>query len=435
MKIIHINASDVFGGAARAAYRIHRSIVDHGAAHGFRSQMRVINRLTDDPSVLAGRPISSRPFLSRVYQRMIRASYQGFQTANPSLHSIALTRTGLGRELTAAQLNGSTDLVHLHWLGDYTLSIEEIGCLPGPTVWTLHDQWPFCGAEHYTYLQHDTENQEIDERFITGYNSSNRPSHESGPDMSRKTWLRKKRAWKDPIHIVATTRWLADCARKSVLMHDWPITTIPYPLNLDVWKPVDQNQARKLLDLPVDRPLILFGAIGGTKDPRKGADLLLEALKRLRPRIQGTSLDSMELVVFGEGPPAKPHQIGFPIHYRGRLQDDLSLRLHYAAADVMVVPSRQEAFGQTASEAQACGTPVVCFATGGLIDVVENGETGLWAEPFDPTSLAEAIKSVCTDSERRKMMGNSAHLRASKLWDSKRIYSSYRCLYEQIRRA
>ncbi len=63
--------------------------------------------------------------------------------------------------------------------------------------------------------------------------------------------------------------------------------------------------------------------------------------------------------------PAQSPDLGFPIHCSGHLHNYLSLRLSYTFAVVMVVPSQQEAFGQTASEAQACGTPVVAFLTGG----------------------------------------------------------------------
>ena len=181
-----------------------------------------------------------------------------------------------------SQHQGQVDLVHLHWLGDGTLSIEEIGRLPMPLVWTLHGQWAFCGAEHYTSPPLPGETASCDERFAAGYSHASRPAHEGGPDLNRRTWLRKQRAWRRSIHIVCPSHWLADCARRSTLIGEWPIKVIPNPTDLNVWAPCDKAQARALLGLPAERPLVLFGAIGGSADPRKGADLLLEALQRLR---------------------------------------------------------------------------------------------------------------------------------------------------------
>jgi hypothetical protein len=73
------------------------------------------------------------------------------------------------------------DLVHLHWLGDGTLSIEEIGRLLMPLVWTLHDQWAFCGAEHYTSPPVPGETASSDERFSVGYSPASAPPMKSGP--------------------------------------------------------------------------------------------------------------------------------------------------------------------------------------------------------------------------------------------------------------
>lgn len=123
--------------------------------------------------------------------------------------------------------------------------------------------------------------------------------------------------------------------------------------------------------------------------------------------------------------------LGFPIHYAGRLHDDVSLRLLYAAADVMVVPSRQESFGQTASESHACGTPVVAFRTGGLADIVADGVTGALAEPFDPVSLATAIHWVLEDPERRVELAAAARQRAERLWDSAQIARLYAEVYQE----
>lgn len=75
----------------------------------------------------------------------------------------------------------------------------------------------------------------------------------------------------------------------------WPITVIPNPINLTVWAPCDQAkaQSRAPLGLPAVRPLVLFGAIGWGTDPRKGADLLLEALQGLRRQVDGTPLEQL----------------------------------------------------------------------------------------------------------------------------------------------
>jgi glycosyltransferase involved in cell wall biosynthesis len=177
--------------------------------------------------------------------------------------------------------------------------------------------------------------------------------------------------------------------------------------------------------------LVLFGAVGGTKDPRKGADLLLHALQLLRAQVSGTALEQLELVVFGQSRPSDPPDLGFPIHYSGRLHDDLSLRLHYAAADVFVIPSRQDNLPGTGLEAHACGTPVVAFRTGGLVDIVDDRCTGALAEPFEPESLAAAIRWVLEDPQRRQQLGAAARQRAERLWDPARVAGLYVEVYRQ----
>ncbi len=422
MKVLHVNASELDGGAARAAHRIHRALVDHGPSFAVESVMRVLVKRSDDPSVIEGLPLAMGPIRRRLHPRLAARATRGFITENPVLHSVAWPDTGLGRELRDCR----ADLLHLHWLGSGTLSIEEIGRLSKPVVWTLHDQWAFCGAEHYV-----TPPPAVDERFAEGYTATNRPIHESGPDLNRHTWERKRRAWQRPMHLVCPSTWLADCARRSALMRSWPITVIPNPIDLKVWAPCDQAQARSLLGLPLDRPLVLFGAIGGTGDPRKGADLLQAALGQLKATASGTALEQLELVVFGQNRPADPPDLGFPVHYSGHLQDEISLRLLYAAADVFVIPSRQDNLPNTGLEAHACGTPVVAFRTGGLVDIVDDRITGALAEPFDPLSLAAAVGWVLEDRQRRRQLGAAARSRAERLWDPARVAGLYAEVYRQ----
>ncbi len=156
----------------------------------------------------------------------------------------------------------------------------------------------------------------------------------------------------------------------------------------------------------------------------------LAALEQLRAE---PNMQELQLVVFGQLAPRQPPELSFPIHYTGHLHDDLSLRALYSAADLLVVPSRQEAFGQTASEAHSCGTPVVAFNTGGLSDIVADRVTGALAEPFEPASLAAAIRWVLEDPQRRKQLGAAARSRAEQLWSPARVAGLYKEIYGHAR--
>ena len=292
-----------------------------------------------------------RPQLGAPLLRLLRIS-------NPIAHSLAVLPSRWPERFNAL----GADLVHLHWVQGEMLSISDIGRICKPIVWTLHDMWAFCGAEHYT----------TDYRWRDGYWRDNRPEHEGGFDLNRWAWQRKRKHWRKPLQIVCPSKWLADCVSSSALMAGWPVSVIPNPIDLECWKPIDQRLARQLLGLPQDCPLLLFGAMGGGNDPRKGLELLLAALSQL---CHESSLHNLHLVVFGQLAPQSPLQLGFPVHYTGHLHDDLSLRVLYSAADVMVIPSRQDNLPNTGLEAQACGTPVVAFNTCGLPDIVDDRVT------------------------------------------------------------
>ena len=120
------------------------------------------------------------------------------------------------------------------------LSIKDIGKITKPLVWTFHDMWPACGAEHYT----------LDERWRTGYNKDNRPVGEARFDLNRFVWNRKVRNWKKAGNVVAPSIWLSEIATKSVLFKDWETSIIQYPIDTAFWRPINKKICRNLLDLP-----------------------------------------------------------------------------------------------------------------------------------------------------------------------------------------
>jgi len=422
INVLQVASSDINGGAARAAYRIHSSLVDYGIEFGISSVMRVLDKRTCDNTVYGGRPANEFFLWPAIRQRINQKQFRSYKI-KPSAFTLPSLPTGLGKELNASD----ADILNLHFLGNDTLSIEEIGTLNKPVVWRLPDMWAFCGAEHYV----DVMNNGSD-RFISGYFKSNDSNRNSGKDFNRKVWERKYKSWKKQIHIISPTNWLADCVRKSYLMKDWPVTVIPTAIDLQLWKPKDKTHVRYALGLPIDVPVILFGAMGGAADPRKGGDLLFEVLGKLKNLTKGTLLENIELVVFGQSKLDKDPGFDFPVHYMGHLNDDITLSMLYAAADVMIVPSRQDNLPGTALESLACGTPVVSFDIGGLPDLIEHKQNGWMAKPFDTQDMAEGIFWVLSDMQRYVHLSETARKLAVERYDPHLIASKYSEVYHSV---
>lgn len=406
MKVWAINHSDIQGGAARAAYRIHHAV----RGCGVDSTMQVNSAVAGDWTVQS--PASRRAKATALFGPPLAGLLtKTLKTGNSVLHSPAVIPSRWHHVINRSDI----DVVHMHWINSEMVSVADAGKITKPVVWTLHDMWAFCGAEHYTE----------DLRWRDGYKKQNRPAYESGWDINRWTAWRKKRNWRTPVSVVAPSRWLADCARQSALMQGWPICCVPNAIDTETWCPMDKSIARSLLGLPQNVPLVLFGAMTGVGIPRKGFDLLQTALGYLSGQMA-----NFQLVVFGQLPPRQAPDLGFPVHYMGHLYDDLSMRMVYSAADVMVIPSRQDNLPNTGVEAHACGTPVVAFNTCGLPDIVEHQVTGYLAKAFDAQDLAVGIGWVLQNRQRLVELGHAARLRALTLWSTAVVGLQYLAVYQ-----
>jgi glycosyltransferase involved in cell wall biosynthesis len=412
MKIVHVNTSDISGGAARAAYRIHKGL----QRIGVDSKMLVQSKLSDDKTVIGPDGKIKKGFakLRPTLDSAVKKLFSG--GSNTIFFSAWLPFSGIPSRIKSI----APDIIHLHWICGGMLRIEDLKRINKPIVWTLHDMWAFTGGCHYS---------DNCDRFQQDCGNCPQLKRSSKNDLSRSVLKRKKKAWAGlDITIVTPSTWLAKCAKKSSLFKGRHIEVIHNGLDLNLYKPVDKTLARKIWNLPINKKLILFGAMSATSDHRKGFDLLHEGLKQLVDKWSGKA----ELVVFGASEPENPPDFGLPVHYLGRLHDDVSLSLLYAAADVMVVPSWQEAFGQTASESLACGTPVVSFGATGLLDIVDHKLNGYLAKPFDTSDLAAGINWVLADEIRHKELCIKAREKAVESFDIEKIAGQYAELYGKV---
>ena len=204
------------------------------------------------------------------------------------------------------------------------------------------------------------------------------------------------------------------------------VEVIPIGLDLETWRPVPKAAARDALGLPIDQPIVLLVAINPFRK-RKGFELFATMCRVLRQR---TVSKEPFAVIVGADTPSENLDLGLPTRYFGRLNDDISLALAYSAADVTVVPSLQEAFGKTALESLACATPVVCFDTGGLRDIVDHRETGFKSSPGNAESLAEGVQWILENQAQRERAREAAEDRFS----LRRQAETYIRLYQRLAR-
>jgi glycosyltransferase involved in cell wall biosynthesis len=407
-RVVHLSQSDSDGGAARAAFRLHLALHQHGVDS--------ILRVSDAQSghwTVRGPATRGERLGARIRPAIGRLLVDRLVTGNPVLHSPAIAPT----HWSGALGDDPDRVVHLHWVQKEFLSIADLGRLRGAAVWTLHDMWAFCGAEHYA----------ADERWRAGYRADNRPPHEAGFDLNRWTWKRKQRHWTRPLQLVCPSRWLADCVRASALMHDWPVRVIPNPIDTGFWRPVAKRLARELLGLPPDAPLLVFSAHGGSRDPRKGFAQLREALVAARAKIP-----NLELLVCGQSEPREPDIPAMRAHYLGALHDDVSLRLAYSAADALVIPSQLDNLPNSGVEALACGTPVVAFEVGGLPDIVLHRRNGFLAPPRDAAGLADGISWVLAEPARQAALGQAAREHAERTFSNSAVLPAMLDVYRQV---
>lgn len=411
MKVLMLNTFDNVAGADRAARRLQRGVQAQGVAAQMLVQFRY-GAASDDllchPSPLVRQLRRLKLFLGTLPVR--RYPLRPVSNFTPAL---------LPDRLPQMVARLAPDLIHLHWLGAGFCRIESLARFGRPLLWTLHDSWPFTGGCHLpgACLKY---RERCGACPVLGSTRAE--------DLSRAVWERKARSWRDlPLTVVAPSRWLAECARASALFRDVRVEVIPNGIDTAVFRPLEKEAARALLGLPPHRPVVLFGAVNPLSDANKGWPQLQAAL-----RLVSRSRPDALAVVFGASAPAGPSATGLETIFLGRLTDDAQLAAAYAAADVFVAPSRQEAFCQTALEALACGTPVAAFAATGLLDIVVHRQCGYLARPGDCDDLAAGILWILAAAERHAQLRHSARLRAEGDFAIAAVARRYRELYREL---
>lgn len=388
MKAVHLSTTDMSGGAARSAYRLHRGLRDIGV----NSEMFVRQKKGDDTDVSTFQ--SPKDMTSRLF-RVVRRAWLGsrsraIQGRAEQWGPFSGARTQYGGQV--AEQSPEADIANLHWISEFVDIEAFFRTWHGPVVWTLHDMNAFTGGCHYS-------DQCVRYQDMCGACPQLGQGTEN--DFSREVWTRKKEAYAqvDPgrFHIVAPSQWLASAARGSSLLKPFEVSVIPYGLDTDRFAPRRFEAVRHALGIPPTCKVLAFVAMSTTVR-RKGFSLLADALSSLK------EIEDLVLLSVGSKKPELDTEVTH-LHL-GRVHSDRLLAAVYSAADAFVIPSLEDNLPNTVLESLACGTPVIGFDVGGIPDMVRDGETGYVVPAGDVSSLRDAIVYVLQANEERAAMGN-----------------------------
>jgi glycosyltransferase involved in cell wall biosynthesis len=342
--IAYINTNDLGGGAAKVAYTL---------ASAFKAEEHV--------TMFVRYARSEMPWV-----KTLPPKHQGrldfyLNKAEEDGGWLDLARTEPLSLLQDEDFQRS-DIIHLHNLhgGFFSYALLPILTKGKHVVWTLHDEHAMTGHCGFTLGC---------ERWLTGCGSC--------PDLSiypavkadrTKEMLQLKADLfrRSGVHLVCPSHWLADRVRRSRLS-GLQISVIPNGIDTNVFRPMDKRALRSELGLPSDAFILLYAADLGTDNPFKGGDIIREVCDRL-PEMQNTLM-----ITVGDrtSPRNQCHRPLPPI------ADELEMARLFAAADLMVYPTRADNMPLVVLEAMATGLPVIASELGGIPEVITDGLNGL----------------------------------------------------------
>lgn len=398
--ILHINTAVGRGGAAKVAHEfLNRGLIERG----YNSKILVNTNYCDsDKSVIL------------------------LQQPNPKLHkTLHKASKSLGWldffnpasfEIPNLEEFQEADLIHLHNLhGSYfsPFVLPELTSLK-PVIWTLHDEQAFTGHCSYAF---DCLKWQI------GCGNCNRLDYypKLKKDTTKFLLETKKEIYeKSDFKIVCPSNWLANRVKQSILKNK-DIRVIYNGINPEVFKPIDNILARKTLNLPENKMILLFSASGSFNNPQKGGEYLLKVYEKLKDND-----DLLFVNIGGNSKKIKKNWLDVPY-----VKNEIDMALYYNAADIFIYPSIVESFGLVVAEALSCETLVIAFNTSALPEIIEHEKTGYLANFKDVNDFIKGINLFLNDKSLRNNAGKDGRKSVLQKFTVQKMLDNYIDLYKE----
>ncbi|MGQ1785239.1 glycosyltransferase [Saccharicrinis sp. GN24d3] len=418
MKVLIINKSLTNGGAAIAATRLFNALKESGT----KVKMLVEDTVeeTDDVKCLT----NSKKAKKKAFGRFVMERLRFLPHEKNKTVRYRFSPATSGIDISKHPLVLDADIIHMHWVNQGFLSlqtIEKLFKLNKKIVWTLHDMWPFTGGCHYAGPCDNYMGSCGNCPFLR------RPGKK---DLSNKIIREKKKIWDNTkINAVACSKWMERTAQKSTLLQKHNVISIPNPIDSRVFTPLNTKQCREEFGLPLDKKLLLFGAVN-INDPRKGAKQLAQALDFLNIRHPNLTKE-LELVVFGKCKTQEMNMLPYKWHKIDFISGQNKMAKLYNCADAFVLPSLEDNLPNTVMESLACGVPVVAFSIGGVPEMIQHKETGYVVSANNCNDLGIGIHHVLYENNPDLFKFSATKFVKDK-YSNKEVARQYNELYSSL---
>lgn len=416
MRIVILNTFERTGGAAVAASRLREAL----RAEGEEVTMIVRDKQSSSEQVIGVNGSSLKRLLHKwhfIGERLVIFLHN--RCSKNDLFAVSLANSGCKlSQLPALQ---QADIIHLHWINQGFLSLDEIkaiGELGKPMVWTMHDMWPCTGICHHA-------------RECNGYYTDCAVCpFTASPTLAAHTLAKKKKIWeKLNVTFVTCSNWLQERTSHSVLMSEKTVLSIPNPIDAQTFIPMDQTACRAHFGLPTEKTLLLFGAVKAS-DKRKGIEYMKATVLTLVDKHPEWK-EKLELAIFGKSEvemqalfPVKVHQIPYITSEQEMIQ-------LYNTADLYVTSSLEENLPNTIMEAMSCGVPCTGFKIGGIPEMIDHLKNGYVAEYKSGNDLAEGIHQLLQHADFAQFKQN-ARDKVIRSYSFASVAKRYKELYTQL---
>jgi glycosyltransferase involved in cell wall biosynthesis len=388
MKILHINTYST-SGACIAASRFHLQLLEMG----IESTMLFLHlRGYDLPNVIEYHKSEELPDTYLIRQKLrFRNLFFAKKPTQIELNEQKLKHQPKGLEkfsfatadvdITTQKAYKEADIIHFHWTGSF-LDFSFFQKNTKPVVWTIHDMNPFTGGCHYSNGCSKYKTQCIDCPQLQGTIDANNAY------IDQK--YKQKMLGTNKSYIISPSKWLLDCSIESSVFNGLQCKQIFNCVDFSIFSPQDKTFSRTVFSIPNDKKILLFVS-DSLENSRKGFDILVDAIKICNNK-------DIHLCAIGKRP--KTETFDTNITYLDTIKDERLLAIAYSAADVFVLPSREDNLPNVMLESLACGVPVIALPIGGMLDVIKSGFNGILSDDISPESLSKAIKQFISDTDK-----------------------------------